>query len=111
VLLVISDGTSMAWLAVIVFGLCFGGIGALIPLTVTEAFGIRYFGSILGTISMVGVLPVVIGPLMAGIIFDRTDNYDLAFGITIVIFMVGAVFMTLASPPRRPTAEPVPAST
>lgn len=111
VLLVISDGTSMAWLAVIVFGLGFGGIGALIPLTVTEAFGIRYFGSILGTISMVGVLPVVIGPLMAGIIFDRTDNYDLAFGITIVIFMVGAVFMTLASPPRRPTAEPVPAST
>ncbi len=110
-LLIISDGTSMAWLAVIVFGLGFGGIGALIPLTVTEAFGIRYFGSILGTISMVGVIPVVIGPLMAGIIFDRTDNYDLAFAITIVIFVTGAVFMTLASPPRPPTGEPVPAST
>ena len=37
------------------------------------------------------------------------DNYDLAFGITIVIFVTGAVFMTLASPPKPPTPEPTPA--
>jgi nitrate/nitrite transporter NarK len=92
---------------VILFGLGFGGIGALIPLTVAEAFGIRHFGSILGMISMVGVIPVIIGPLMAGIIFDKTDSYDLAFVITIVIFVSGAVFMALASRPEPPPQERV----
>jgi MFS family permease len=106
VLFIIADGTNLAWVAVAVFGLGFGGIGALIPLTVAEAFGVRYFGSILGIISMFGVIPVIIGPLMAGIIFDRTDNYDLAFGVTIGMFLTGAIFMSLASRPKPPTPTP-----
>ncbi len=104
VLFIIADGSNLAWVAVVVFGLGFGGIGALIPLTVAEAFGVRHFGSILGIISMVGVIPVIIGPLMAGIIFDKTDSYDMAFVITIVIFVSGAVFMALASRPAPPAA-------
>jgi cyanate permease len=56
---------------------------------------------------MVGVIPVIIGPLMAGIIFDKTDSYDLAFVITIVIFVSGAVFMALASRPEPPPQERV----
>lgn len=100
VLFIVADGSNLAWVAVVVFGLGFGGIGALIPLTVAEAFGVRHFGSILGLISMVGVIPVVIGPLMAGIIFDKTDNYDLAFAITIVLFLGGAIFMALARSPK-----------
>jgi len=100
VLFIVADGSNLAWVAAVVFGLGFGGIGALIPLTVAEAFGIRHFGSILGVIHMAGVIPVVIGPLMAGIIFDKTDNYDLAFGITIVMFLSGAAFMMLAGRPK-----------
>ena len=100
VLFIVADGSNLAWVAVVVFGLGFGGIGALIPLTVAEAFGVRHFGSILGLISMVGVIPVVIGPLMAGIIFDKTGNYDLAFAITIVLFLGGAIFMALARSPK-----------
>ncbi|MDA1258421.1 MAG: MFS transporter [Chloroflexi bacterium] len=110
VLFIVADGTNLAWVAVAVFGLGFGGIGALIPLTVAEAFGVRHFGSILGIISMFGVVPVVIGPLMAGIIFDKTDSYDLAFEITIGMFLTGAIFMSLAGPPKSPTPEPVRAS-
>jgi hypothetical protein len=43
---------------------------------------------------------------MAGIIFDRTDNYDLAFGVTIGMFLTGAIFMSLASRPKPPTPTP-----
>lgn len=108
-LFIVADGSDLAWVAVVVFGMGFGGLGALIPLTVAEAFGVRNFGSILGLISMVGVIPVVIGPTMAGFVFDRTGNYDLAFGITIVLFLGGAVFMALAQRPKPPTPEPVAA--
>jgi sugar phosphate permease len=105
VLFMLADGSNLAWVAAVVFGLGFGGIGALIPLTVAEAFGIRHFGSILGIISMVGVIPVVVGPLMAGIIFDRTDSYDLAFGITIGMVLAGALFLSLAGRSKpTPTA-------
>jgi MFS family permease len=109
VLFIVADGTNLAWLAVAVFGLGFGGIGALIPLTVAEAFGVRYFGSILGIISMFGVIPVIIGPLMAGIIFDKTDNYDLAFAVTIGMFVSGAIFMAFATRPKPATPEPAAA--
>jgi MFS family permease len=103
VLFITAGGSNLAWVAVVVFGTGFGGLGALMPLVVTEAFGIRHFGSIMGLISMVGVIPVVAGPLMAGIVFDRTDSYDIAFGITIVMFVTGALFMTLAGRPRPAT--------
>ena len=106
-LFIVADGSNLAWVAVVVFGMGFGGLGALIPLTVAEAFGVKHFGSILGLISMVGVIPVVAGPLMAGIVFDKTDNYDLAFAITIVLFLGGAVFMALAQRPKPPQPEPI----
>ncbi|MBT4073696.1 MAG: MFS transporter, partial [Chloroflexi bacterium] len=110
VLFIVADGSNLAWLAVAIFGLGFGGIGALIPLTVAEAFGVRHFGSILGIISMFGVVPVIIGPLMAGIIFDQTGNYDLAFAITIAMFVSGAIFFALAGRPKPATPDPAEAA-
>ena len=61
----------------------------------------------MGLISMVGVIPIVVGPLMAGIVFDQTDSYSLAFAITIALFVGGAAFMALSRRPRPATPEPV----
>ncbi len=61
-LFIVGNGSPVAWVAVVVFASGFGGLGALMPLTIAEAFGVRHFGSVMGLASLVGVVPVVVGP-------------------------------------------------
>ena len=77
----------------------------MIPLTVPEAFGLRHFGTILGVTSMAGAVPLVVGPMMAGIVFDAYGTYDVAFGIIAVMFLLGALSMAMARPPEPPGAR------
>jgi MFS family permease len=98
-LLIAAGGSNAVWFVIAFFGMGFGAIGALIPLTVAEAYGMRHFGSILGTTSMLGVVPMISGPLIAGIVFDAYGNYDLAFVIMAAAYGLGALSMALARPP------------
>jgi len=101
-MLIVAGGSNSVWFVIAYIGLGFGAIGALIPLTVAEAYGMRHFGSILGVTSMMGVIPMVIGPLMAGLIFDAYGTYDVAFAIMSVMFALGALSMALARRPAPP---------
>ncbi len=102
VLLIVVGGSNAVWVVIAFYGMGFGAMGALIPLTVTEAYGMRHFGSILGVTSMAGVIPMVVGPPMAGIVFDTYGNYDVAFAIMAVMFAIGALAMVLARRPEPP---------
>ena len=102
VLLIVVGGSSAVWIVIAFYGMGFGAMGALIPLTVAEAYGMRHFGSILGVTSMAGVIPMVVGPLMAGIVFDAYGTYDVAFAIMAVMFAMGALAMVLARRPAPP---------
>jgi len=42
------------------------------------------------------------GPLVAGIIADRTGSYVLGFHILAALAGLGSVFFVLATPPRAP---------
>jgi MFS family permease len=109
VLFVVAGGSPLAWLAVGVFGLGFGGMGALIPLTIAEAFGMRTFGSIMGLVTMVGILPQLVGPPVAGWLFLSTGSYTVPFLIIVGFFGVGIVSLWLARPaagPPRPAESP-----
>ena len=102
VLLIVVGGSNAVWFVIAFYAMGFGAMGALIPLTVAEAYGMRHFGSILGVTSMMGVIPMVIGPLMAGLIFDAYGTYDVAFAIMSIMFALGALSMALARRPAPP---------
>jgi MFS family permease len=73
---------SEPWQAV--FPLFFFGIGfgAAIPLRSVlqaEYFGLRAFGAIQGMILTVTTLFAFVGPVMAGLMYDATESYRLAF--------------------------------
>ncbi|MBT3941629.1 MAG: MFS transporter [Chloroflexi bacterium] len=102
VLLVLAGGSIAVWPVIVFYAMGFGAMGALIPLTVTEAFGLRAYGTILGVTSMVGAGPLMIGPVMAGRLFDLYGTYDAAFIIIAVMFVLGAVSMSLARRPEMP---------
>ena len=97
--LMASGGSVAVWGAIAVFGLGMGGVGALTPLVITDMFGLKQFGSIMGLTRTALIIPVFIGPIMAGLIFDATDSYNLMFGITIGLLVVSIVaFMMIRSP-------------
>ena len=99
-ILLFPDGSMFTWIGLIVFGLGMGGVGALGPLTITEMYGLKNFGAIIGLTRPAMIIPTVIGPIMAGFIFDRTGTYDLAFGITLGLLSIALAGFALASPPR-----------
>ena len=105
VFLVAAGSSDAVWFVIVFFAMGFGAMGALIPLTVTEAFGLRAYGTILGVTSMVGAGPLIIGPIMAGRLFDLYGTYDATFIIIAVMFMLGALSMAMARAPDPPAAQ------
>ena len=92
------DASHLLWLGIFVFGLCFGGLGALALLVVQEMFGMKEFGGIMG-IMQVGMIASGTGaPMMAGAIHDSSGSFDSAFLIVAAIFVVGIAALALARP-------------
>jgi len=93
-----ADATILLWVGIFIFGLGFGGLGALIVLVVQEAFGMKEFGGIMG-LMQVGMIASGTGaPLIAGKIHDSTDSFDTSFLIVVGIFVLGIVALALARP-------------
>ena len=92
------DASHLLWIGIFVFGLGFGGLGALALLVVQEMFGMKEFGGIMG-IMQVGMIASGTGaPMMAGAIHDSSGSFDSAFLIVAAIFVVGIAALALARP-------------
>ena len=96
-----SDNFILIFISLLVFGLGMGGIGALGPLAVTELFGMKNYGTLNGLIRQGVIIPGIVGPLLAGAIYDSQGSYDLAFKIILGFLFLSFVCFVLASPPAR----------
>lgn len=84
------------WLFVPLFGFFLGAFGALFPLMVQDAFGIRRYGSIMGVVNMATAISFFGGPLLAGLSFDLTASYRIAFVAVAALFYTAALTLTQA---------------
>ena len=57
------------------FGLSYGGIVSLMPAICMDMFGARAVASIIGTLYTGAALGNLLGPVVAGAVFDRTGSY------------------------------------
>jgi len=57
---------------------------------ISEIFGTRSAGEILGLISMAWAVGGVVGPVLAGYIFDLSQSYNAAFLTGGVLLAIGA---------------------
>jgi sugar phosphate permease len=85
-------GTKALFAYVLVYGLTGGGGLVLAPLIVGECFGVKSVGTIFGVLVIAAVMGGAVGPLLAGLIFDGTGSYYLAF----IIFTIGEVTAAIA---------------
>jgi MFS family permease len=99
VLITVPD-TPLLWVALPVYGLALGGMGALFPLLVQDSFGMAHFGALFGLVNLATVGSALAGPLLVGVVFDSTGSYRLALLIVIGIYAVGAAALRLATPFR-----------
>ena len=106
-----ADNPFIMWTAVPLLGIFNGAFGALFQLVVQDAFGIRYFGSIMGLINFATLVSFFFGPILAGVTYDMTGSYTFAFVSVAVMFAVAALSLTQARPARSvsPSDNPVTA--
>ena len=102
-LILITVGTSspLLWVFVPIFGVGFGGLGSLMPLVVQNTFGLKAFGSIFGMLNFFILGAALLGPPLVGLSFDTWGSYSPAFLTLSVFFVVGALVIAFAAPPRR----------
>ena len=100
-ILLFAGGSVVAWGAIVIFGLGMGGVGALSPLVITDMFGLKQFGRIVGLMHVAIIIPVFLGPIMAGVIFDSTGNYNLMFVITIALLVASIGSFMMARVPKQ----------
>jgi MFS family permease len=88
-------------------GLAWGIRGPLMAAMRADYFGPASFGAIFGISSIVIMMFSAGGPLFAGLLADRTGNYESAFTIIAILALCGSLFFVLATPPRD-RREPEP---
>ncbi len=110
-LLSFSTARAVIIIAAMVHGLAWGARGPLMTAIRAEYYGRRNFAKIMGTSSLVVQLGTVIGPLLAGIIFDRTGSYQIAFLTLGSLTGVSAIFFVLARRPALPMRLRAPVET
>jgi len=79
-----------AWSFAIVFGFAMGADYMLIPLVTAECFGLATLGKLLAVIIMANSLVQWIGPWTAGLIFDATHSYNIAWAASAIGGVIGA---------------------
>lgn len=79
------------------FGLAYGGWMPNISILIAEIFGTAHYGEIWATARVGGGLGGIVGPMLAGYVFDITNSYRAAFwsgaGITLLAIMFTVLLM------------------
>jgi MFS family permease len=100
--LVFLNKAWMLYCFVLFYGVCHG---SRIPANfgiLTEFFGLRSIGELIGVTAATAMLVGAFAPYMAGFIFDTTGSYRAAFGIVIAFLLMGGLItLTIKKGPNR----------
>jgi MFS family permease len=102
--LFITDASQgwLLWLHACLFGLTWGARGPAITAKTADLFPGAQLGAILGVITIGSGLGSALGSWGAGVIFDLSGSYELAFILSIISYLCGVVaFWALRRPPVR----------
>jgi MFS-type transporter involved in bile tolerance (Atg22 family) len=86
-------------LQVIVFyGLPMGCYAVVSPLLISETFGVKSFGKLMGLLGIPYTIGMALGQVSGGYLFDTKGNYNAAYSIFAVAFLIGGIAILLAKP-------------
>jgi MFS family permease len=82
------------------FGLSYGGIVSLLPAMCMDFFGARAVSGILGTLYSGAALGNLLGPVVAGAVFDRTGSYAAVIWSCMALSLVATLASAKLLAPR-----------
>ena len=85
-----AQNLSALYIFAAVFGFFNGGFDTIIAALIGDTFGVRNIGMIMGSLQVTFGLGMVVGPALAGVIFDISGSYFTAF-------IIGAAAMFIVS--------------
>lgn len=99
---------SQVWLFLVVFGLGYGGAVPVFQSIRADYFGRKSFGVISGLIATITTVGTVSGPIFAGFVYDVAHSYYWAFMTFSAAYLLGAVILFFARPPKAPDNALIP---
>jgi MFS family permease len=84
----------MFYLFAVIFGLSWGGFGIQVTASISDVFGLRCLGAIMGALVIGWTMGAAIGPAIGGFIYDTFNNYSLAFLTGAVGILAAAILST-----------------
>lgn len=93
-LLLQATDARMLYLYAVVFGIGYGSLAPMLPVMVADRFGRHVMGSVYGLLTFftVGVAGSV-GPLLGGLIYDRTGSYQTVWLFNLAFLILAAVLI------------------
>ena len=88
---VLSDQEILLWIGSSFMGFGIGAMGVFRPAVTTELFGLKKYSSIFGALNFPIAIPVIIGPIFSGIIFDQYQSYNIAFNIVELLLIIAII--------------------
>ena len=96
-----AQGLKEIWIFICVFAIV-EGLSALNWALVGDYFGRKRFATLRGFLSLVYSWGMIIMPVLAGYIFDRTNSYTIVIWIFIGMYVTGTLIFALIQKPKPP---------
>jgi sugar phosphate permease len=109
ILLMFATGDARLWGYAVFTGLG-QGVAFLNAKIWADYYGRAFVGSIRGVLTPIQVVSGLGGPLLAALIYDRTESYTISFAICTAALVVATISIWLARPPRPVASIPAPVS-
>jgi MFS family permease len=101
-ILISTRNLGLIYVYAALFGISNGSIITTMPTIIGEYYGRAHYAQILGVIFAISVAVESAAPAVAGIVYDATTSYTMAFGIVAAFSLVGLICVLLARRPKLP---------
>jgi OFA family oxalate/formate antiporter-like MFS transporter len=106
VLVAFAFNAMMVFAFAMLHGMAWGLRGPMMAAIRADYFGRRSYSSILGMSSVITMFGSILGPIVAGILADITDGYQVGFTVLAVLASMGSLFFLFAKRPPAPVEAP-----
>ncbi len=102
---------ALLYVMVLAQGVLGYGLTSVMGAIPIEIFEGKHYGTIYGTITLVGLSGGAFAPWITGVLYDRTGSYDLAFaiGAAVSVFSAFAIWQAAPRKVRAVAGRMVPA--
>jgi MFS family permease len=91
----------MIYFFAIIYGFFYGGQVPQIPGLIGYFFPGKSLTTIFGTLGAISSMGSILGPLIGGLVWDKTGSYEIAFIIGASFWALSAVLALLLKPPQK----------